>query len=43
MLVRPGQTPREATPEEYSHVRWILSRPVPPRATALLRFRAIFR
>ncbi len=43
MFVRPGQTPREATPEEYSHLRWTLSRPVPPRATVLLRFRAIFR
>jgi uncharacterized repeat protein (TIGR01451 family) len=27
----------------YTHVRWILSRPLAPGATALLRFRAIFR
>jgi uncharacterized repeat protein (TIGR01451 family) len=28
---------------EFTHVRWILRRPLPPRATALLRFRATFR
>ncbi len=27
----------------YTHVRWILRRPLAPGATALLRFRAIFR
>lgn len=27
---------------EYTHVRWILSRPLSPGATALLRFRATF-
>jgi uncharacterized repeat protein (TIGR01451 family) len=28
---------------EYTHVRWNLRRPLPPGATALLRFRAVFR
>lgn len=27
---------------EYTHVRWLLSRPLAPGATALLRFRAVF-
>jgi len=34
---------RAPTGEEYTHVRWILRRPLPPGATALLRFRATFR
>jgi len=29
--------------DEYTHVRWTLLRPLPPGATALLRFRATFR
>jgi uncharacterized repeat protein (TIGR01451 family) len=29
-------------PANYSHVRWILRRPLPPESTALLRFRATF-
>jgi len=29
--------------DEYTHVRWTLRRPLPPGATALLRFRATFR
>ena len=35
----------KAQPEgnEYSHLRWNLRRPLPPGATALLRFRATFR
>jgi uncharacterized repeat protein (TIGR01451 family) len=35
----------EAQPEtdDYSHLRWNLRRPLPPGATALLRFRATFR
>lgn len=28
---------------EYTHVRWTLRRPLPPGASALLRFRATFR
>ena len=28
---------------DYSHLRWKLRRPLPPGATALLRFRATFR
>ncbi|MFO1393286.1 MAG: hypothetical protein U1F09_05930 [Steroidobacteraceae bacterium] len=32
--------PRQGT---YTHVRWILRQPLVPGATALLRFRAIFR
>ena len=32
-----------ATSGEYTHVRWIMSRPLAPGSTALLRFRAIFR
>jgi len=27
---------------EYTHVRWVLRRPLAPGATALLRFRAVF-
>jgi uncharacterized repeat protein (TIGR01451 family) len=30
-------------PGEYTHVRWVCQRPLAPGATALLRFRAIFR
>jgi uncharacterized repeat protein (TIGR01451 family) len=33
---------RPAEPD-YTHVRWSLRRPLPPGATALLRFRAVFR
>jgi hypothetical protein len=34
-----------AKPEagEFTHIRWSLRRPLPPGATALLRFRATFR
>jgi uncharacterized repeat protein (TIGR01451 family) len=35
-----GQPSRRAGPADYTHVRWVLQRPLPPRATALLRFRA---
>lgn len=38
----PGRPPRKAQPAEYSHLRWVLSRPLAPGATALLRFRARF-
>lgn len=38
----PGRPARRAQPAEYSHLRWILSRPLAPGATALLRFRARF-
>jgi uncharacterized repeat protein (TIGR01451 family) len=31
------------TDGEFTHVRWSLRRPLPPGATALLRFRATFR
>jgi hypothetical protein len=30
-------------PGAYTHVRWLCQRPLAPGATALLRFRAIFR
>jgi uncharacterized repeat protein (TIGR01451 family) len=33
---RPAPTP------DYSHVRWVLEKPLAPKATALLRFRAVF-
>jgi uncharacterized repeat protein (TIGR01451 family) len=33
---------RKAAAVDYSHVRWVLSRPLAPGATALLRFRATF-
>jgi uncharacterized repeat protein (TIGR01451 family) len=36
---KPG---RKVPVSEYTHVRWILSRPLAPGATALLRFRATF-
>jgi len=38
-----GRKPaRKVVPSDYTHVRWILSRPLAPGATALLRFRATF-
>lgn len=33
---------RPAPEPEYTHVRWVLDKPLAPRATALLRFRAVF-
>jgi uncharacterized repeat protein (TIGR01451 family) len=35
-----GQPARRALPADYTHVRWLLKRPLPAGATALLRFRA---
>ena len=35
-----GQPGRRAEAQDYTHVRWILKRPLAPGATALLRFRA---
>jgi hypothetical protein len=35
-----GQALRRALPTDYTHVRWLLKRPLPAGATALLRFRA---
>jgi uncharacterized repeat protein (TIGR01451 family) len=37
-----GKPARKVAPSDYTHVRWILSRPLAPGATALLRFRATF-
>jgi len=37
-----GKPGRKVPPSEYTHVRWVLGRPLAPGATALLRFRAIF-
>jgi uncharacterized repeat protein (TIGR01451 family) len=36
------QGARKALEGDYSHVRWVLTRPLGPSSTALLRFRAIF-
>ena len=33
---------KPAPAPEYTHVRWVLRRPLAPGATALLRFRAVF-
>jgi uncharacterized repeat protein (TIGR01451 family) len=33
---------RPAAPPDHTHVRWILEKPLAPKATALLRFRAVF-
>jgi uncharacterized repeat protein (TIGR01451 family) len=33
---------RPAPAPDYTHVRWILDKPLAPKATALLRFRAVF-
>lgn len=33
---------RPAPVPDYTHVRWILAKPLAPKATALLRFRAVF-
>ena len=35
-----GQPTRRALPADYTHVRWLLKRPLAAGATALLRFRA---
>jgi uncharacterized repeat protein (TIGR01451 family) len=35
-----GQPARRAVPADYTHVRWLLKRPLAAGATALLRFRA---
>jgi uncharacterized repeat protein (TIGR01451 family) len=37
-----GRKAAARPPVEYTHVRWILTRPLSPGATALLRFRATF-
>lgn len=37
-----GKPSRAMQAADYTHVRWILSRPLAPGATALLRFRATF-
>jgi uncharacterized repeat protein (TIGR01451 family) len=34
--------PRKSLENEYTHVRWVLSKPLGPASTALLRFRATF-
>lgn len=39
-VVATGQPVRRAAPADYTHVRWILKRPLAGGATALLRFRA---
>lgn len=39
---RGKQGPRTAAANDYTHVRWVLNRPLAPGATALLRFRATF-
>jgi uncharacterized repeat protein (TIGR01451 family) len=39
-VTSPGQSPRPAVPADYTHVRWLLKRPLAGGATALLRFRA---
>jgi uncharacterized repeat protein (TIGR01451 family) len=41
-LPRGKTGPRKPATIEYTHVRWIMSRPLAPGATALLRFRATF-
>lgn len=37
-----GRPSRKVAEAEYTHVRWVMSRPLAPGATALLRFRATF-
>jgi uncharacterized repeat protein (TIGR01451 family) len=38
-----GRQGQQAAPTpQYTHVRWVMSRPLAPGATALLRFRATF-
>ena len=36
------KTPRKALDDQYTHVRWVLRKPLGPASTALLRFRAKF-
>jgi hypothetical protein len=33
---------RKALENDYTHVRWVLTKPLGPASTALLRFRATF-
>ena len=39
---RSKKTPRKALDDQYTHVRWVLGKPLGPASTALLRFRAKF-
>jgi uncharacterized repeat protein (TIGR01451 family) len=39
-VVATGRPARRALPGDYTHVRWLLKRPLAAGATALLRFRA---
>ena len=37
-----GKPVRKAEPADYTHLRWVLRRPLAPGAVAILRFRATF-
>jgi uncharacterized repeat protein (TIGR01451 family) len=37
-----GGTSRKALPKDYTHIRWVMSKPLKPGAVALARFRALF-
>jgi uncharacterized repeat protein (TIGR01451 family) len=41
-IARGKKGPRKPATVEYTHVRWVLAKPLAPGATALLRFRATF-
>jgi uncharacterized repeat protein (TIGR01451 family) len=41
-LANDTSASRKHPPSDYTHVRWILTKPLAPGATALLRFRATF-
>jgi uncharacterized repeat protein (TIGR01451 family) len=42
-LVATDGVTRPAPPEQYTHIRWRLRNPLAPGATAMVRFRAVFR
>lgn len=42
MMPGSKRVARKVAPGEYTHVRWIFGKPLVPKATSLLRFRATF-
>lgn len=42
-VTAPGAEPRPAKPEDYTHIRWVLSKPLAPEAVVLARFRAVVK
>jgi uncharacterized repeat protein (TIGR01451 family) len=38
-----GGQPRPARPDDYTHIRWVLAKPLQPRAVVFARFRAVVK